>query len=201
MTPQPPALPLTKAAFDHPPTALGHQHLVIKRWAWLVVVVSLATASAYVCASQPLSKSIGFILVNLVVFPLMLFATLLALRRTRRVADILRTYPWRAYPCEYPHRSTESPKVIMIRFADDYTPVLRFTPFSVHLEQKQNLHPDTIWFVGDPRYGGVVSPVGGHFPVRVVLESTDQTVPDGTPEDDALAERAGLVKNGRVRTT
>ena len=164
-------------------------------------MLCLAAATAYMGVAHPPSDVIGLVLLSLILYPMALVVTFLALRRTRRITSILKTYPWRTYPCEYPHRSTESPKVIMIRFAENYTPVLRFTPFSVHLAQKQNPQPDTIWFAGDPRYGGVVSPVGGHFPVRVVPEAMGEAVPSGTPEDDALAELAGLVKSGRVHTT
>ncbi|WP_405997462.1 hypothetical protein [Streptomyces sp. NBC_00829] len=201
MTPQQPDLPLGKAAFDHRPTALGHQHLVIKRWCWLTLALGLAVASLYLIASQPLSEAIGFILICLLFHPVMMCATFLALRRTSRVAAILKTYAWRAFPCEYPRRTGESPKVILINFADGHMPVFRFTPFSVSLAQKRNPQPDMIWFAGDPRYGGVVSPVGGHFPVRVVPESMGDAVPEGTPEDNTLAERAELIKGCKVHTT
>lgn len=152
-------------------------------------------------AAEPPSRMVGFIILNILFYPLTLGVTFLALRRTRRNAAILKTYPWRAYPCEYPHRSLESPKVIRIKFTDNHAPTLRFTPFSVNLKEKQNPRPDMIWFAGDIRYGGVVSPVGGHFPVRVVPDAPREAVPDGTPEADELAQRADLVRGGKVRTT
>ncbi|MFI6283936.1 hypothetical protein ACIBCM_04100 [Streptomyces sp. NPDC051018] len=96
----------------------------------------------------------------------------------------------------------ESPKSIEIRFTQQYAPALRITWYSGDLARKRNPAPQTIWFAGDPRYGGVVSPVGGHFPVRVVPEAPAQTVPGcGTHEADALAEQAGLLRDGRVHTT
>lgn len=200
MTPQS-ALPLTKAALDHPPTAAGHRHLVLKRRAWLGGVLLLGAGCAYMATAGPPSRVAGFIILSILFYPLILGVTVLALRRTRRNAAILKTYPWRAYPCDYPHRSLESPKVIRIRFTDDHTPILRFTPFSVNLKEKQNPQPDMVWFAGDIRYGGVVSPVGGHFPVRVVPDAPREAVPDGTPAEDELAERADLVRAGKVRTT
>ncbi|MCX4820622.1 hypothetical protein OG883_12005 [Streptomyces sp. NBC_01142] len=200
MTP-PTALPLVKAAFDHPPTMTGHRRLVIKRRIWLIGVLFLGAALVYLGVTYPPSDIIGSVLFSLLFYPLALTVAFLALRRTRRVARILKAYPWQAYSCEYPRRSLDSPKVIMIKFTEEHTPVLRFTPFSVHLAQKQNPQPDMIWFAGDPRYGGVVSPVGGHFPVRVVPEAMGEAVPDGTPADDARAELADLVKDGRVHTT
>ncbi|WP_433572962.1 hypothetical protein [Streptomyces sp. CA-251247] len=201
MTAQPPSLPACQSALDHQPTVVGHRNLVAKRWAWLTLVICLMAFSVYAGVGQSLRKLVGLALVSLCLYPLLVWVTALALHRTRRVATILETYPWRAYPCEYPRRTGESPKVIMIRFSDDHAPVLRFTPFSVNLAQKQNPQPDTIWFAGDPRFGGVVSPVGGHFPVRVVPEAPAGHIPDGSPEDDALAERAGLITGGKVHTT
>ncbi|MFF3323797.1 hypothetical protein [Streptomyces sp. NPDC002889] len=201
MTPPTSALPLAKAALDHPPTATGQRRLVLKRRAWLVGVLLLGVGCARMATAGPPSKMAGFIIICVLFYPLTLVVTFLALRRTRRNAAILKTYPWRAYPCEYPHRSVESPKVIMIKFTDDHAPILRFTPFSVYLKEKQNPQPEMIWFAGDIRYGGVVSPVGGHFPVRVVPDAPREAVPDGTLAEDELAERAELVKGGKVRTT
>ncbi|MFD4143572.1 hypothetical protein [Streptomyces sp. NPDC058572] len=201
MTSLPLALPLSKTAFDHPPTALGHRRLVLKRRIWSGGMLAFGAAWSYMGVVTPPSDIASLIIASVLFYPLTLGVTLLALRRTRRNAAILKTYPWRAYPCEYPHRSLESPKVIRIRFTDDHAPVLRFTPFSVNLKEKQNPRPDMIWFAGDIRYGGEVSPVGGHFPVRVVPDAPREAVPDGTPEEDELAERADLVRGGKVRTT
>ncbi|GLF98399.1 hypothetical protein [Streptomyces yaizuensis] len=117
------------------------------------------------------------------------------------MARILATYSWQAYPCHYPRRSPESPRTIVIRFAEDHSPVLRVTFHAGDLADRENSTPNTIWFAGDPRYGGVVSPVGGHFPVRVVPDSPPSPGLPGTPEDDALAERAELVKGRKVRMT
>ncbi|MFI1014966.1 hypothetical protein [Streptomyces sp. NPDC020965] len=172
-----------------------------KRRAWLILVLGATAAAGCAGFGQPLRQSIGLVVFGLFVYPLLLWVTALALHRTRRVARILQVYPWRTYSCDYPRRTGESPKVIRIRFSEDHSPVLRFTPFSVDLMRKQNPAPGTIWFAGDPRFGGVASPVGGHFPVRVVPESPRAPVPPGTPEDDALAERAELIGGGQVHTT
>ncbi|MFI1395564.1 hypothetical protein [Streptomyces sp. NPDC020681] len=201
MTPEPIPVPLAKAALDHPSTSVGHRRLVVKRRLWLIAMLLMGVALTYAAASLPPADRVGFIVLSVIFYPLIMFVTCLALHRTKRVATILRTYPWRAYPCGYPRRSLESPRAVVIRFSEDHAPVLRTTQYSGHLQNKQNPHPDMIWFAGDPRFGGVVSPVGGHFPVRVVPESMGDALPPGTPEDDALAERAGLVTGGRVHTT
>lgn len=178
------------------PTIRGHARLVIKRWAWLAFMTVLAVASFYACIAW---KSIGLTVLCVFFYPFMLTLTFVAVWRTQRVKNILSTYPWRAYPCSYPPRALEQPVVIRIRFSEQYAPTLRITPFSVELDRKQNPQPDMIWFAGDPRYGGVVSPVGGHYPVRVVPEDMGDGVPGGAPEEDVLAERAGLVKGGKAR--
>ncbi|MFF8841307.1 hypothetical protein ACF08N_01035 [Streptomyces sp. NPDC015127] len=201
MAPQQPAVPQLKAAFDHPPTARGHRRLVVKRRIWLALIVATGVGWTWMGVAHPPRNVIGMIVISVLFYPLLLTVTYLALRRTRRNAAILRTYPWRAFPCEYPRRSLESPKVVVINFTDDHAPVLRFTPFSVNLREKQNPQPDMIWFAGDIRYGGVVSPVGGHFPVRVVPDAPAAPVPAGTAGEDELARVAELVKDGKVRTT
>ncbi|MFI2213313.1 hypothetical protein [Streptomyces sp. NPDC020141] len=201
MTSQPPAPPSCRAAFDHPSTTAGHRRLVVKRWAWLILVLSLAAAAVWAGLGKPWREVVGLTVFSLCVYPLLLWVTLLALRRTARMSRILTTYPWRAYPCDYPRRSAESSRVIRIRFSEDHAPTLRLTPFTVNIAEKQNPAPTQIWFAGDPRYGGVISPVGGHFPVRVVPERLGERVPAGSPEADALAERAELVRGGRVSTT
>lgn len=201
MTREPISPSLAKAAIGHPPTAVGYRSLVLKRRLWLTGMLLLGVAVGCTAYEQPSSRRVGFIVIAAVAYPPCLFVVALASRRTKRVAAILGTYAWGVYPCTYPRRSVDSPKSIAITFADGYRPVLRLIQYSGNLAQKQNPAPDTIWFAGDPRYGGVVSPVGGHFPVRVVPEDMGDSVPHGSPEDDALAERAELVREGKVRKT
>ncbi|WP_455360244.1 hypothetical protein [Streptomyces sp. SYSU K21746] len=200
MTPESP--PLIKAAMDHPPTARGFEHLVRKRRAWLSVVLALIVATALLGLLRPSANTlVGMACTGLFLHVPALAATIVALVRTQRIAQILRSYPWQAYGCHYPRRPSTSPTVVEIRFREDYAPLLRVTPFPVLLQQKQNAHPDLIWFAGDPRYGGVISPVGGHFPVRVVPESVPAQGWVGSAEDDVLAEQAGLVTGGKAHQT
>ncbi|GGZ33689.1 hypothetical protein GCM10010387_29850 [Streptomyces inusitatus] len=200
MSPGPHRPPLS-SALRHPATAEGHRRLVARRTSWLIAVVLLGAGAGWCATVQTPSQLPGFLVILAVCYPPCLFVTGLALRRTRRMARILALYPWQAYPCTYPRRSVESPKAIVIEFSEAYTPVLRLALHSGDLAKKQNPSPDLIWFAGDPRYGGVISPVGGHFPVRVVPEPPGGGAPGGGTAADVLAERAELVKGGRVRRT
>ncbi|MEU9299973.1 hypothetical protein [Streptomyces sp. NPDC048269] len=60
------------------------------------------------------------------------------------------------------------------------------------MAELENNRPDRIWFAGDPRFGGVVSPVGGHYPVRVVPHTPRREEAGG--EGFELALRVGLVR-------
>ncbi|MER5884787.1 hypothetical protein ABT160_13235 [Streptomyces sp. NPDC001941] len=189
-------LPALKAAFDHRPTARGHVVLVRRRRAWCALTVAIAVGGAYL---HVVRWSPGLTVVYLLLAPTLVGATAATLRQARRIEAVLRAYPWRAYACSYPPHPSTGPVTIAIRFDDAYAPVLRLTPHPVELEHKRNPRPDTIWFAGDPRFGGVVSPVGGHYPVRVVPQDLGDHVPPGTTEEDARAERAGIQHRGRAR--
>ncbi|WP_347728445.1 hypothetical protein [Streptomyces sp. CAU 1734] len=193
--------PPSTAALAHPPTSLGHRKLVLRRRVLFAANLAAGVAFGYWVMGQPSSRWAGALLITLTCYTPCLFVAGLALSRTRRVARILSVYEWRAYPVSHQQRSPDSPRVITVRFAEESTLNFRVTLHSGNLARKQNTTPHMIWFAGDPRYGGVVSPVGGHFPVRVVPESPRSAVPRGTPEQDALAERAELVRRGKVRTT
>jgi hypothetical protein len=193
-----PPVPPLKSAFEHPPTLRAHKRLVVKRVLWLVFTVALAAAAITYSIEH---SSIGLAVLSTVFFGPVLPTVVIALLRTRRNRRILSSYPWRAHACSYPRRPRDSPVVITVHFGDQHRPVWRITPFSVDLAHKRNAHPGMIWFAGDPAIGGVVSPAGGHFPVRVVPDRRLDSLPRGTPEAHALAERAGLVKNGRVLGT
>ncbi|WP_405677596.1 hypothetical protein OG239_34380 [Streptomyces sp. NBC_00868] len=112
--------------------------------------------------------------------------------RRHRVAAILQAYPWREWPCLHPPRATGSPATIAIPFREDFTATFRIIPFPVALAELDHVHPDRIWFAGDPRFGGVVSPVGGHYPVRVVPHTPRREECGG--EGFELALRVGLVR-------
>ncbi|MGW0699747.1 hypothetical protein ACWD0A_10535 [Streptomyces sp. NPDC002867] len=75
--------------------------------------------------------------------------------------------------------------------------MLHTTPFRCDLKHKHNAYPDRIWFAGDPACGGVLSPVGGHFPVRAVNPALWEEPSADVQAADARAEAAGLARDGR----
>ncbi|MER6314009.1 hypothetical protein ABT237_09600 [Streptomyces sp. NPDC001581] len=87
---------------------------------------------------------------------------------------------------------TGSPATMDVRFGEDSTATFRIIPFPVALAALEGDQPDRIWFAGDPRFGGVVSPVGGHYPVRVVPHTPRREECGGEGFD--LARRVGLVR-------
>ncbi|MFJ6755703.1 hypothetical protein ACIQNK_11865 [Streptomyces sp. NPDC091273] len=184
------SLTLAKTAWDHPPTVVGYKRLVIRRLGW---VLSLGGPPLTALASIDLipHAGMGFALMIMIVSPFLPWVVIAYFRR-RRVAAVLQAYPWREWPCQHPPRPPGSPGTVVIPFRDDFTATFRFIPFPVVLTQLDNAHPGRIWFAGDPRFGGVVSPVGGHYPVRVVPHTPRREECGG--EGFELARRVGLVR-------
>ncbi|MFD5414183.1 hypothetical protein [Streptomyces nojiriensis] len=181
---------LTKAAWDHPPTVVGYKRLVIRRIGW---VLSLGGPPLTALALIDLVPHAGlaFALMTILAAPLFPWVVIAYFRR-RRVAAVLQAYPWREWPCRHPRRPNGSPATIAIPFRGDFTAMFRILPFPIELATTQNDYPDRIWFAGDPRFGGVVSPVGGHYPVRVVPHTPRREECGGEGFD--LARRVGLVR-------
>ncbi len=192
------SLALAKVAWDHPPTAVGYKQLVTRRLVWVLSLggpplISLA------CIGHIPHAGTCFALITMLVSPYLPWVVI-AYSRRRRVAAVLRAYPWREWPCQHPIRPPGSPATIVISFGDDLTATLRILPFPIALAELENDHPDRIWFAGDPRFGGVVSPVGGHYPVRVVPHTPRREECGGEGFD--LARRVGLVRaSGKATRT
>ncbi|MFG2484328.1 hypothetical protein ACGFSI_16385 [Streptomyces virginiae] len=180
----------TKAAWEHPPTAIGYKRLVLRRLGW---VFSLGgpplTALAFIDLIP--HADTAFVLTIVLAAPLFPWVIVAYFRR-RRVAAVLRAYPWREFPCRHQRRVNGSPATIAIPFREDFTAMLRVIPFPVPVEIMEGDHPYRIWFAGDPRFGGVVSPVGGHYPVRVVPHTPRREECGGEGFD--RARRVGLVR-------
>lgn len=181
---------LAKAAWDHPATAIGYKRLAIRRLGW-VLGLGGPPLIALACVSLIPHALTVFVVTTLLAAPLLPWVVIAYFRR-RRVAAVLQTYPWHEWPCRHPVRPPGSPATIAISFRDDLTATFRILPFPVELAQRENGHPDRIWFAGDPRFGGVVSPVGGHYPVRVVAHVPRREERGG--EGFELALRVGLVR-------
>ncbi|MGW9072135.1 hypothetical protein ACWGQT_22170 [Streptomyces yangpuensis] len=192
------SLALTKAAWDHPPTAVGYRRLVIRRAGW-VLSLGGPPLIAFACIDHVPHAGLACALITLLVAPYLPWVTIAYFRR-HRVKAILRAYPWCEWPCRHPVRPPGSPATIAIPFREDFTATLRILPFPIALAQLENDHPDRIWFAGDPRFGGVVSPVGGHYPVRVVPHTPRREECGGEGFD--LARRVGLVRaSGKATRT
>ncbi|MFE9632607.1 hypothetical protein [Streptomyces sp. NPDC006463] len=184
------SLALTKVAWDHPPTAVGYRRLVVRRAGW-VLSLGGPPLIAFACIDVIPHAGTGFALIAMLAAPLLPWVAIAYCRR-HRVAAILQAYPWREWPCLHPPRATGSPATVAIPFREDFTATFRIIPFPVALAELDNAHPDRIWFAGDPRFGGVVSPVGGHYPVRVVPHTPRREECGG--EGFELALRVGLVR-------
>ncbi|MER5871659.1 hypothetical protein [Streptomyces sp. NPDC002044] len=179
---------LTKVAWDHRPTAVGYRRLAFRRAVWLG---SLASACIIAVAGMRLGLVVFAPLLVAVVVLLVPFLPVVAIAywRRQRIASVLQAYPWRELPCTHDPRR---PSVIRIRFSADFAPTFRMFPFPVQLTDGERGSHGPIWFAGDPRFGGVVSPVGGHYPVRVV---PDKVPGEGwSGGDDGLALRVGLMR-------
>ncbi|MFE5805929.1 hypothetical protein [Streptomyces sp. NPDC056491] len=181
---------LIKAAWNHPPTVIGYKRLAVRRLKW-VLSLGGPPLAALACIDRVPHAAAAFALMIIAVTPYLPWVIVAYFRR-RRVAAVLQSYPWREWPCRHPRRPPGSPATVAIPFREDFTAMFRIIPFPVPLAILEDDHPDRIWFAGDPRFGGVVSPVGGHYPVRVVPHTPRREECGGEGFD--LARRVGLVR-------
>ncbi|MFD7910781.1 hypothetical protein ACFV30_08625 [Streptomyces sp. NPDC059752] len=181
---------LAKAAWDHPPTVVGYKRLAVRRFKW-VLSLGGPPLAALVCVGVIPYAGEAFALMIILVTPYLPWVIVAYFRR-RRVAAVLQAYPWREFPCRHQRRVNGSPATVAVPFREDFTAMFRIIPFPVPLATLEDDHPDRIWFAGDPRFGGVVSPVGGHYPVRVVPHTPRREECGGEGFD--LARRVGLVR-------
>ncbi|WP_445269544.1 hypothetical protein [Streptomyces sp. DSM 41634] len=189
--------PLTKVAWDHPPTAAGYKRMAFRRGAWLVGLTSTCVILSVGLRLHVITQAVVPVSAVVIIIVPFLPVVVIAYCTRRRVASVLQAYPWRELPCQH---VAQRPSLIAVAFAQDFSPALRMFPFPVQLTDRENEGSGTIWFAGDPRFGGVASPVGGHHPVRVVFDA----VP-GEPwgrGDDELARQTGLMRrNGKGTRT
>ncbi|MFI1646892.1 hypothetical protein ACH4XT_08100 [Streptomyces avidinii] len=187
---------LAKAAWDHPPTVVGYKRLAVRRFNW-VLSLGGPPLTALACTGLVPYAGVAFALMIILVTPYLPWV-IIAYYRRRRVAAVLQAYPWQEWPCRHQRRLNGSPATVAIPFREDFTAMFRILPFPVPLATLEDDHPDRIWFAGDPRFGGVVSPVGGHYPVRVVPHTPRREECGG--EGFELARRVGLVRGSGKAT-
>ncbi|WP_019890589.1 hypothetical protein [Streptomyces purpureus] len=202
MTTVAPHPPLLKTAFEHPPTAAALRRHVRRRRVGFygsiaVTLFMVFGLPAFVDADTAVRWAVPTVLAE----PLVALLPGLALVSSTRAARVLRHYPWRAYPCTHVPVQEHRDHLVVLDLGGGKRVAVHPVPLRCDLERKKNRHPGVIWFAGDVHSGGVASPVGGHYPMRVVRASLgrgggqDGTLPPATP----LAERAGLAKGGRYR--
>ncbi|WP_031074283.1 magnesium transporter [Streptomyces sp. NRRL S-118] len=192
MTGPAPGVLLAKTAWEHPPTEAGYRRLVRRRTlAFLSTLVLPALAIALSTRFLDGDDAIGLTVMSFIGGLVTALFLGLALPGVARTGRILRCYGWRAYPCTYVPRSRED--LMVISFGPGADVVMFPAPFRCDLRAKRNDHPAYIWFAGDPRCGGVVSPVGGHYPQRVLTKESPPAAAVAPP----VAERAGLARRGR----
>ncbi|MET9379218.1 hypothetical protein ABZX98_34625 [Streptomyces sp. NPDC002992] len=195
---QPP--PLLKSALEHPPTVVGLRRAVRRRLAWLTgsVVLPVALTCMWFASGAP-ERFVGALVVYVLVTPLLIGLNWMGLAALRRAKRVLRMYPWRVYACSYGPADRNQSHLIILDVGCGSTLTLCPVPFRQDLQSKRNWHPHTLWFAGDPLGGGVASPVGGHYPVRVVRQLPPGDFGSEDPSAPPLAERAGLARDGRYR--
>ncbi len=184
---------MTKVAWDHPPTRVGYQRLAFRRAAWLMgLAVPALVAGTCLGLSLMPQALLAFSSALILVVPF-LPVVAVAFYRRQRIASVLQAYPWRelSYECD-----PQKPSLLAIAFVD--TPTFRMFPYPIQLAVGEADGHTQIWFAGDPRFGGVVSPVGGHYPVRVVPHVPRREECGGDGFD--LALRVGLVRRSGKAT-
>lgn len=183
---------MAKTALEHPATASGYRRLVRRRVLGFVSTLVLPTIAITACLTLlDGDDAIGTTVLCFLIGVTAALVTGLALPSMPRTGRILRCYPWQAYPCRYIERSRDH--LIVMQLGPDDQAVVHPAPFRCDLQRKHNDQPTVIWFAGDPRCGGVASPVGGHYPQRVITKDS----PPPSAVAPPVAERAGLARRGR----
>ncbi|SDJ51032.1 hypothetical protein [Streptomyces indicus] len=161
---------LTKTAIDEAATAAGLKRLHARGRRWTAATAAIALAVPLLAATGvPIGVALPHaIALSLICGGAAVWLASLGVYHARHADRILRTYPWQTLPCEHVVHSENTERFrIKTTFAKD-TLILQPVPYSYKLEGRSGAHPTTIWYAGPPSGKGVVSPVGGHFPVRVV---------------------------------
>ncbi|MFB9517737.1 hypothetical protein [Streptomyces purpureus] len=181
---------------------MAHRRFLVWRWGWLTVGIAAFTAApVWLAFTEDVEGAMPWVAMTVITAPFVALFAGLALVSSTRAARVLRHYPWRAYPCTHVPVQEHRDHLVVLDLGGGERLAVHPVPLRCDLERKKNRHPGVIWFAGDVHSGGVASPVGGHYPMRVVRASLgrgggqDGTLPPATP----LAERAGLAKGGRYR--
>jgi hypothetical protein len=188
---------------DDPTTAAAWRRCIRVRTAWLLGELLCWTAAVLHSAVSQRESAIGPAVMTTLIALVLVPVSLHALVSAQRMGRVLRTYPWQTHPCSFDRRGRETRVVLKPEPGQEV--FLRTIPFRVHLNRDQGATPTAMWFAGDLRVGGVVSPAGGHRPVRTVRVNLSQHLRKARrradPGADALAQKAGLMPGGASTTS
>lgn len=196
MTDAPP--PPSGPAWEHAPTRENVRTRRRRLRRWLAATVAAAVAVVPVCLL--LGVPVLILLAELLILVALLVESM-ALASVRRAGPVLRTYGWTALPASFEVvRGERGGQRVVIEFARGES-----APFTGGMlvrspgARSRRAHPELVWFAGDRRFGGVVSPVGGGHPVLVYRQRRAKGgAARGTAEADALARKAGLDRAPRA---
>ncbi len=161
---------LTKTAIEEPVTAAGQRrrHQRARRWSAGMCVATVAGMTVGVLI-HPSDASPPMIVMSFLLGTLAIWFASLGLFSARRAERILRAHPWRPVPCEYVvHTGSSTTWQLRAQLSEEGELLLQPVPYDCNLHKRAGDYRTTIWYAGPPTGKGVVSPVGGHFPVRVI---------------------------------
>ncbi|MER7174265.1 hypothetical protein [Streptomyces mesophilus] len=159
---------LAKTAMDEPATANSLKRAQGRGTVWALVVLSaiaagIAVGYAFIASSW-----------SVLAFVFSMIATVMGVQvgmvcayNTWRARRILRTYPWQEVSC----RRVDSPgnyRLCVEMPSSDDELLLQSVAFSYTVARRGGDDPQAIWYAGPPTGKGVVAPVGGHLPFRVI---------------------------------
>ncbi|MBC9713553.1 hypothetical protein H9Y04_13335 [Streptomyces sp. TRM66268-LWL] len=162
-------LSLAKTAMDEPATASSVKRARERGRKWtLVVLVTIAAGMAVGYALSATSWSVLPFICSMVTAFVSLQVGLAFAYNAWQARRILRAYPWQALPCE----RVDSPGNYRIRVemtGSGAELLLQSVAYSYPVALRGGDQPQAIWYAGPPTGKGVVSPVGGHLPYRVIV--------------------------------
>ncbi|TJZ41303.1 hypothetical protein FCH28_37340 [Streptomyces piniterrae] len=189
-----------KTALHHPDTAADWRRSLLRRritlYGQLALLAGFFVTIGLRADPDPL---IPAAVVLMLVAPFTVLVSALSVGGARRLGRTLRTYPWQEMYGEPEATGTgRDGEILALKPARGQVVRLRSVP-----TRRRFAVTERYWFAGDLRYGGAVSGPDGGDPVRVLRVKPAKAKPgrkrQESPEQDALAERAGLTKNGRPR--
>ncbi|MFK0120520.1 hypothetical protein [Streptomyces sp. NPDC090994] len=190
-----------ETAVHHPGTAAAWRRMVRVRWAWLagelLVWAGTVGFGAVTGRRSVIPFAVMFTVAALIVVPV----TVTLIVSARRAGRVLRAYPWQEQPCVFRRQGRDVLVVLMPERG--YEVPLRPSPLRVDPSGGHGDALESMWFAGDLRFGGVVSPPGGHRVVRVTRPNAAKAARarrGASPTADALAERVGLISGGKPRS-